>query len=157
MLPEPIDPAGMGILEGMVGVILSPDPSEQSVGDLVQDVDALILLTANHVSREMIENAIHLSVISRTCGGLNNEDIEAATESRVVVCDVKGPQDPFVGEHTIAFMGASAKQFFHLDKETRSGSFNSRFEYRPLDLAGKKVGHIGLGRIGRIVAEISIS
>jgi len=156
LLSEPIDNAGMMILEGRVEVVVSPDPSEQSVGQLLQDADALILRTATQVTRKMIEDAAHLKVISRTGGGLNNVDIEAATDCNVVVCGVKGPQDRFVAEHTIAFMGALAKQFFYLDNETRRGSFKSRFEYRPVGLAGKRVGLIGLGRIGRIVAEISI-
>lgn len=156
LLSEPIDNAGMMILEDRVEVVVSPDPSDQSVGQLLQDADALILRTATQVTRKMIEDAAHLIVISRTGGGLNNVDIEAATDCNVVVCGVKGPQDRFVAEHTIAFMGALAKQFFYLDSETRRGSFKSRFEYRPLGLAGKRVGLIGLGRIGRIVAEISI-
>lgn len=156
LLSEPIDNAGMIILEGRVEVVVSPDPSEQSVGQLLQDADALILRTATQVTRKMVEDTAHLKVISRTGGGLNNVDIEAATDCNVVVCGVKGPQDRFVAEHTIAFMGALAKQFFYLNNETRRGNFKSRFEYRPLGLAGKKVGLIGLGRIGRIVAEISI-
>ncbi|OEU44310.1 MAG: hypothetical protein BBJ60_10520 [Desulfobacterales bacterium S7086C20] len=156
LLSEPIDNAGMMILEDRVEVVISPDPSEQSVGQLLQDADGLILRTATQVTRKMIEDAAHLKVISRTGGGLNNVDIEAATDCNVVVCGVKGPQDRFVAEHTIAFMGALAKQFFYLDNETRRGSFKSRFEYRPVGLAGKRVGLIGLGRIGRIVAEISI-
>jgi len=156
LLSEPIDNAGMMTLESRVEVVVSPDPSEQSVGQLLQDADALILRTATQVTRKMIEDAAHLKVISRTGGGLNNVDIEAATNCNVVVCGVKGPQDRSVAEHAIAFMGALAKQFFYLDNETRRGSFKSRFEYRPVGLAGKRVGLIGLGRIGRIVAEISI-
>ena len=58
LLSEAIDYAGMRILEGKVEVIVSPDPSEQSVGDLLQDADALILRTATQVSREMIEKAV---------------------------------------------------------------------------------------------------
>jgi D-3-phosphoglycerate dehydrogenase / 2-oxoglutarate reductase len=53
-------------------------------------------------------------------------------------------------------MGALAKQFFYLDGQTRKGNFKSRFEYKPVGLAGKRVGLIGLGRIGRIVAEMCI-
>lgn len=157
LLSEAIDNAGMRILEGKVEVIVSPDPSEQSVGDLLKDADALILRTATQVSREMIEKAVHLRVISRTGGGLNNVDIEAATESNVVVCGVKGPQDRYVAEHAVGLIGALAKQFFYLNGQTRRGNFRSRFEYRPMGLAGKRVGLIGLGRIGRIVGEICVN
>lgn len=146
----------MKILQGKVEVLVSPDPSDQTVGRLIPDADALILRTATQVTRAMIQKAVRLKVISRTGGGLNNVDVEAATEHHVVVCGVKGPQDRFVAEHAVSFIGAFAKQFFYLDGQTRNGNFKSRFEYRPIGLAGKRVGLIGLGRIGRIVAEICI-
>lgn len=154
LLSEPIDEAGRSVLEGKAEVVVSPDPSEQSVGRLLQDADALIVRTATQVTREMIEGAGRLKVISRTGGGLNNVDIEAATDCNVVVCGVKGPQDRFVAEHAVSMMGALAKQFFYLDRETKKGNFKSRFEYRPVGLAEKRVGLVGLGRIGRILAEI---
>lgn len=156
LLSEPIDKAGLKILEGRAEVIISPDPSEESVGRLLKDADALIVRTATQITREMIEGAGQLKVISRTGGGLNNVDVEAATDCNVVVCGVKGPQDRFVAEHAVFLMGALAKAFFYLDGETRRGNFKSRFEYRPVGLAEKRVGLIGLGRIGRIVAEICI-
>ena len=154
LLSEPIDKAGLNMLEGRVEVVISPDPSEASVGRLLKDADGLIVRTATQITREMIEGAGQLKVISRTGGGLNNVDVEAATECNVVVCGVKGPQDRFVAEHAVFMMGALAKQFFYLDGEIRKGNFKSRFEYRPGGLTGKRVGLIGLGRIGQIVAEI---
>lgn len=154
LLSEPIDEAGMRVLEGNAEVVISPDPSGESVSQLLQDADALIVRTATQVTREMIEGASRLKVISRTGGGLNNVDVEAATDCHVVVCGVKGAQDRSVAEHTVAMMGALAKQFSYLGDETRKGNFRSRYEYRPMNLAGKRVGLIGLGRIGRIVADI---
>lgn len=157
LLSEPIDKAGMKVLEGKAEIIVSPDPSDATVGDLLRDADALIVRTATRVSREMIRGAPKLKVISRTGGGLNNVDVEAATEYNVVVAGVKGAQDRPVAEHAVFLMGALAKQFSYLDGQVRQGNFKSRFEYRPTTLSGKHVGLIGLGRIGRIVAEICIA
>jgi D-3-phosphoglycerate dehydrogenase / 2-oxoglutarate reductase len=156
LLSEPIDEAGMRVLQGKAEIIVSPDPSNDTVGRLIPDAEALVLRTATQVTREMIQKAPRLKVISRTGGGLNNVDVEAATEHNVVVCGVKGPQDRFVAEHAASLMGALAKQFFYLDGQTRKGKFKSRFEYKPVGLAGKRLGLIGLGRIGKIVAEIGI-
>jgi D-3-phosphoglycerate dehydrogenase / 2-oxoglutarate reductase len=156
LLSEAIDEAGIKVLQGKVAVVVSPDPSNQTVAKLIPDADALILRTATIVSREMIQKGSRLKVISRTGGGLNNVDVEAATDHNVVVCGVKGPQDRFVAEHAVSFMGALAKQFSYLDGQTRRGNFKSRFEYKPAGLAGKRVGLIGLGRIGKLVAEICI-
>ncbi len=102
----------------------------------------------------MLQKAQRLKVVSRTGCGLNNVDVEAATDHRVVVCGVKGPQDRYMAEHAVMMMGALAKHFDYLDGQTRKGNFRSRFEYRPIGLAGKRVGLIGPGRIGRIVANM---
>ncbi len=154
LLTEPIDQAGIRVLEGRVNILVSPDPSEQSVEQLMKNAHALIVRTATQVTRTMIKGANDLQVISRTGGGLDNIDVRAATDHNVVVCGVKGAQDRSVAEHTVTLMSVLAKHLFYLDGETRKGNFKARFEYRPVNLAGKRVGLIGLGRIGRIVAEI---
>jgi D-3-phosphoglycerate dehydrogenase / 2-oxoglutarate reductase len=154
LLSEPIEQAAIKLIEGKAQIVVSPDPSEVTVGRLLEEADALILRTATRVNREMIQKAPRLRVISRTGGGLNNVDVEAATDHRVVVCGVKGPQDRYVAEHAVAMMGSLAKHFSYLDAQMRKGNFRSRFEYRPLGLAGKRLGLVGLGRIGRIVADI---
>lgn len=154
LLSEAIHESGVRLLENRAEVMVCPEPSPEAIAGLIGDVDALIIRTAGRVTREMIEQAARLKVISRTGGGLNNVDIEAATEHNIVVCGVKGPQDRMVAEHAIALMGALAKQFFYLDEQVRKGNFLSRKEYRPMGLSGKRVGLIGLGRIGRLVADI---
>ena len=154
LLSETIHKSGIELLESQAEVVVCPEPTEEAIGNLIRDVDALIIRTAGKVTREMIKKAERLKVISRTGGGLNNVDIEAATDYHIVVCGVKGPQDRLVAEHTLALMGALAKQFFYLNAQVRKGNFASRKEYRPAGLSGKRVGLIGLGRIGRIVADI---
>lgn len=155
LLSERIDESGLRLLaESKAEVTISPEPTEEAIASLIADVDALIIRTAGRVTRETIQKAERLKVISRTGGGLNNVDVEAATEYDIVVCGVKGPQDRLVAEHTVSLMGALAKQFFYLDAQVRKGNFESRKEYRPEGLTGKRVGLIGLGRIGRLVAEI---
>ena len=154
LLAEAIDEAGMKVLAGKVDIVISPDPSGESVGQRLKEAHGLIVRTATKVTRSMIKSAPRLEVISRTGGGLDNVDIEAATESSVVVCGVKGPQDRFVAELAVSLIMALSKQIFYLNAEVRKGNFKSRYEYRPVGLFGKRVGLIGLGRIGRIVADI---
>lgn len=155
LLSERIDESGLRLLaQSKAEVTISPEPTEEAIANLIADADALIIRTAGKVTRQTIQRAERLKVISRTGGGLNNVDVEAATECDIVVCGVKGPQDRLVAEHSVFLMGALAKQFFYLDAQVRKGNFLSRKEYRPQGLSGKRVGLIGLGRIGRLVAEI---
>ncbi|MGE5841531.1 MAG: hydroxyacid dehydrogenase, partial [Deltaproteobacteria bacterium] len=146
LLSELIEESAVKLLEDKARVVVSPDPSDATVGRLLEEADALILRTATRVTREMFQKAKRLKVVSRTGGGLNNVDVDAATDYRVVVCGVKGPQDRYVAEHAVLMMGTLAKHFPYLDGQTRKGNFRSRFEYRPMGLAGKRVGLIGLGR-----------
>lgn len=155
LLSEPIEAAGMAALEGKAEVLISPDPSAETVGRLLRDADALVLRTATKIDRQMIAQAPKLKVISRTGGGLNNVDIDAATEFGVVVAGVKGPQDRYVAEHTIALIMSLSKQLPYLDEQTRKGNFRSRFEYKPMGLEGKVLGLVGFGRIGKIVASVA--
>ncbi|MBW2488611.1 MAG: hydroxyacid dehydrogenase [Deltaproteobacteria bacterium] len=154
LLSETIHESGIRLLESEAEVIVCPEPTEEAIGSLIKGVDGLIIRTAGKVTREMIQQAGQLKVISRTGGGLNNVDIDAATEHNIIVCGVKGPQDRMVAEHTLALMGALTKHFFYLDAQVRKGNFASRKEYRPAGLSGKRIGLIGLGRIGRIVADM---
>jgi D-3-phosphoglycerate dehydrogenase len=156
LLAEPIDEAGMKVLQGKVDILISSDPSGESVGQFLKEAHGLIVRTATQVTRPMIESAPRLEVISRTGGGVDNVDIEAATGRNVVVCGVKGPQDRFVAEHAVTLIMALAKQIFYLDEEVRKGNFKSRYDYRPMGLVGKRVGLVGLGRIGRIVAGMCL-
>ena len=155
LLSEPIEAAGMAALQGKAEVVISPDPSNETVGRLLRDADALILRTATKVTRAMIAASPRLKVISRTGGGLNNVDIDAATEYGVVVAGVKGPQDRYVAEHAIALIMALSKQLPYLDAQTRKGNFKSRFEYKPMGVEGKILGLVGFGRIGKIVATVA--
>lgn len=156
LLSEPIEAAGMAALQGKAEVLISPDPSGETVGRLLRDADALILRTATKVTKDMIAASPRLKVISRTGGGLNNVDIDAATSHGVVVAGVKGPQDRYVAEHTIALIMALSKQLPYLDAQTRKGNFKSRFEYKPMGVDGKTLGLVGLGRIGKIVASVAL-
>ena len=94
LLSETIHESGIRLLESEAEVIVCPEPTEEAIGSLIKGVDGLIIRTAGKVTREMIQQAGQLKVISRTGGGLNNVDIDAATEHNIIVCGVKGY--PFV-------------------------------------------------------------
>lgn len=155
VLSEAIEETGIRALKDKAEIIVSPDPSSETVGRLMLDADALIVRTATQVTRTMMEGAKRLKVISRTGGGLNNVDVEAATAHNIVVAGVKGPQDRYVAEHAVALMCALSKHLPYLDEQMRKGNFKARYEYKPIGLYGKRLGLIGLGRIGKIVASIA--
>ena len=57
LISQPIDDAGMQILEGQAEIIISPEPTEAVLGDLLKEADGLIIRTAGQVTRSMLEQA----------------------------------------------------------------------------------------------------
>jgi D-3-phosphoglycerate dehydrogenase len=86
LLSQPIHEAGMKLLEGRVEVIVSPDTSEETVRKLSRDVNGILVRTASRLSRQTILEAPDLEVIARTGVGVDNIDVEAATERNIPVC-----------------------------------------------------------------------
>lgn len=104
-------------------------------------------------TREIIESADELEVIGRHGVGVDNIDIEAAPRRRIPVVYTPNANMVSVAEHTIGFILALTKRLFISDKATREGNFAIREECAAIDLEGKTLGIIGLGRVGSTLAK----
>jgi D-3-phosphoglycerate dehydrogenase len=154
LLPEPIEEEALALLAGRgLQILASPDKKPESVAALMPQADAVVLRTGLRMSAELIERGQRLATISRTGAGFDNVDLAAATRRGAIVTSSIGANTQTVAEHALALILALAKQLPYLDRETRSGNFRSRFDYRPRDLRGATLGVIGFGRIGREVAR----
>lgn len=132
-----------------VELILS-DPKEfyQHLGE----AEALLVRSAAKVTREVIEQAPKLRVIGRAGIGVDNIDLEAATERGILVMNTPGGNAVAVAEHTLALMLALARQIPAADASTKSGKWEKK-RFMGTELRGKTLGVIGLGSIGREVVR----
>ncbi|MDP9750892.1 hydroxyacid dehydrogenase [Thermoanaerobacter pentosaceus] len=153
LLSEEIHPEGKKILEGRFEVLAAPDRSEQTLISMVKDVDAIILRTTSKITRKVIENAPKLKIISRTGAGVDNVDVEAATERGILVCNLPAVNNISVCEHTIALIMHLAKQLSFMDKAVRTGNWKARNSNVSIELEGKVLGIVGMGNIGALVAK----
>jgi len=153
LLPESIRPEGWRILEGRVRIVEAPDHTSETLKKFIRDAHGVILRTGARVTAEIIAEAPHLQVIARTGAGVDNVDVKAATERGIYVCYVPDANVVSVAEHVIALLLALSKQLKILDNEARGGNFAIRYQYLPTELWEKTLGIIGLGKIGRAVAE----
>lgn len=147
-LDRPIPLGFDDLFDGRVEVI-GPDPSA------LPDADA-VLAGASIWDGERIAKAPNLKVISRTGIGYDTVDLDAATARGVIVCNA--PESPTIStaEHTMALM-------FHATKALRSNQrrlANHDGDYyaanEAVELAGKTLGIIGMGRIGKRVAKAAL-
>lgn len=125
-------------------------PADEEVIELVQGNDVVIASAAERYTRAVLERADTLKHVARWGVGYETVDVPAATENGVVVTTTMGSNHWAVADHAFALMLAVARRVVELD-----GVARSRQWARPLsrDVWQKTLGIVGLGRIGKGVAQ----
>jgi D-3-phosphoglycerate dehydrogenase / 2-oxoglutarate reductase len=141
---------------GKVVVIETTAPADQDIAPYLPHVTAVIARGSAIVSRDIIERAGRLRVIGRTGVGFDRIDVTAATERGIPVVITKNTGAVAVAEGALALAFALAKQLFELDRIVRTGRWAQRDHSIVQDLTGATIGVIGLGRIGREMARMSL-
>jgi D-3-phosphoglycerate dehydrogenase len=118
----------------------------------VVDCDAILARTA-HFPAKVFEAGKRLKVISRHGVGYDNIDVARATDLGIWVTFAPESNANTVAEHTIGCILTLARNFIQLDRETRAGNWEIRDKLLGTDLSGKVLGIVGLGKIGRRVAQ----
>jgi D-3-phosphoglycerate dehydrogenase len=155
LLPQPIEDEAMKLLQASgCEIVLSPDPKPGTVKPLMKGVQGVVLRTGIRMTRELMSHADDLWVISRTGAGVDNVDVQAATEIGILVTCVPGANTRTVVEHTLALIFALMKQIPLMERELRRDNFSIRFKNIPRDLNGKTLGVVGIGRIGSELARV---
>jgi D-3-phosphoglycerate dehydrogenase / 2-oxoglutarate reductase len=154
LLSEDINPRGKEMLAGKAEIIIAPDTSEATAMKLVHDATAIILRVTTIINSAIIENAPKLKIIARTGVGVDNVDVSAATGKGIFVCNFPGMNNITVAEHALAMIMALSKQVVHMHSAVKSGNWNERFSERQMEVGGKKLGIIGMGQIGSMVAKM---
>ena len=90
LITKAIHQAGMDVLKNKVEPLILPDSSAETLKRLATDVEGIILRTNTKVTREIMEAAPYLKVISRTGVGVDNIDVTAASERGIFVCNTAG-------------------------------------------------------------------
>lgn len=129
--------------------------SKEEIIKGIEGKDALLCLLSDKIDREIIESNPNLKIIANYGAGFDNIDIKAANEYKIPVTNTPGISTISTAELTIALMLGIARRVVEGDKITRAGKFSG---WAPLyqlgtELAGKTLGIIGMGNIGRAVAK----
>ncbi|MHB8191103.1 MAG: phosphoglycerate dehydrogenase [Ferrimicrobium sp.] len=122
----------------------------------VYDVNAIIIRSATQITASVLSAAPNLVVVGRAGIGLDNVDVAAATAAGVMV--VNAPQSNIISaaEHTMALMLSLARSIPQAH-ESLSGGTWARSKFEGVELYGKTLGIVGLGRIGALVAQRALS
>jgi len=153
LLSHPLYKPGMEALEGKASLIIPNNGDSDIIIEDLKKADGFILRIGK-IDRKAIEACGKLRVITRPGVGVDNVDVQAATEKGIPVVICPAANTRAVAEHTVALMFAIAKNVVESDVETRKGNFSIRNKYAAVELSGKTVSIIGFGNIGKTVAQI---
>lgn len=121
--------------------------SEEEVSAAVAEVDALVVRSQTKVTAKVLEAAPRLRVVGRAGVGVDNVDVEAATQRGVVVMNTPGGNTVSTAEHAFSLMMSLARRIPQAHASVKAGRWE-RKNFEGIELRGKTLGILGMGRIG---------
>lgn len=152
LVSEEISDLGLNKLKEQVTVDVLTNLTPDELLEKIVNYDALIVRSATKVTRSVIDAGTRLKIVGRAGVGVDNIDVEAATEKGVIVINVPGGNTISAAEHTIAMMTSLARNIASASCSLKSRQWK-RSSYMGVELYKKCLGVIGLGRIGSEVIK----
>ncbi|MFT3963352.1 hydroxyacid dehydrogenase [Propionivibrio sp.] len=144
---------GMQVLELEAATVVANSSDLRNNLDQARDADGIVL-RVGRIGRELMESCPKLRVISRPGVGVDTVDVAAATALGIPVVVAPGTNQRSVAEHAVALIYTITKNVLESHLKTAAGDFGIRNKYAAVELAGKRLGIVGFGHIGKETARI---
>ena len=157
MIRDNMSPLAKDILEatGQIEVVVDNDKTTgqpEALAEIISEFDGLAIRSGTQVTEQVLKRSAHLKVIGRAGIGVDNIDVNAATHKGVVVMNAPGGNTVTTAEHAISMMLSLARNVPQATASMRAGKWEKK-KLTGVEITGKTLGIIGLGQIGRVVAE----
>ena len=129
-----------------------PKISKEELKKIIGGFEALIVRSATKVTAEILECGTNLELIGRAGAGVDNIDLESATRHGIIVMNTPGGNTVSAAEHACAMMLSAARRIPQATADLKQGNWNKK-KFTGVELEGKTLSIIGLGKIGREVAS----
>jgi len=154
LVSDSLSKEGLEFLKQAKGIELDNRPglNEEELAKALSGVEGLVIRSGSKVTAKVIEAADKLRVIGRAGIGIDNVDVKAASRRGIIVMNTPTGNAVTTAEHAIGLLFSIARKIPQASQTMKEGKWEKKaFEGR--ELAGKTLGVIGLGNIGRIVAD----
>jgi D-3-phosphoglycerate dehydrogenase / 2-oxoglutarate reductase len=152
VVAEKISSRALELLHEPRWTVVTPEQLDGTLAAQIDSADALIVRSAVQVNAELLEGARKLRVIGRAGVGVDNIDLDFATRKGIAVMNTPGANAVAVAEHTLAMMLAMARHLCRADRLMHASKWEKK-SLQGVELRGKTLGVVGLGRIGMEVAR----
>lgn len=155
LITDAISDEGLAILKDQAEIIYKPGMSDADIKEQISDCDAMLIRSGTTVTEDIINAcSSKMKVIGRAGVGVDNIHLESATNKGIIVINSPDGNTTAAAEHTITLMMSLARNISIADSSIKAGEWN-RKAFTGIELQGKVLGIIGLGKIGSKVAEIA--
>jgi D-3-phosphoglycerate dehydrogenase len=151
LVAEAIAPEGVALLRAHHDVDERPGLSPTELCQILDRYDALVVRSQVKVDAALIAAGTRLQVIGRAGVGVDNVDLEAATRAGITVVNAPTGNTIAAAEHTLALLYGVARKIAAADASVRRGEWE-RTQFTGLELRGRTLGIVGLGKIGQAIA-----
>ena len=155
VLTSPLHPDGHTLLESEARVLVCADETEAGFAKVAADAQGILFRIRPRCTEELMKACPKLRVVGRHGVGLDTVDIPAATRLGVAVVHAPGSNSQAVAEHALMLMLTCVKRTRLVDKATRAGDWGAKARTGNIELAGKTLGIVGVGNVGRRVAKFA--
>jgi len=147
LVTDSIDKAGVELLEEIAEVEVETGLPPEELKKRIRDADALMIRSATKVTADVIDAAKKLKVIGRAGVGVDNVDLKAATRKGILVVNAPESSSITVAEHAMGLILALARKIPPASSSLKDGKWEKK-RFMGVELRGKNLGVVGLGRIG---------
>ncbi|MGD2145642.1 MAG: D-2-hydroxyacid dehydrogenase [Anaerolineae bacterium] len=150
---DPLDPSAVAAMrDGGIDVAVRDDVTAGELEAIVPEYEALVIRSRTKVRAPLIDKATHLRAVIRAGVGLDNVDVDYAEAKGVEVRNTPAASSNAVAELTIGYLFALARPIVQASLSMKDGKWEKK-RLKGTELAGKTLGLVGFGRIGRLVGE----
>ena len=154
LITDKINEVAGKIIGEVAEPVFLPTMSEDELCEVIGEYDAIMIRSQTKMTKKIIEAGKNLKIIGRAGVGVDNVDIEAATDKGVIVVNSPDGNTTAAAEHTVALMLAMSRNIVDAAKTTKEGLWE-RSKYTGCEVFGKTLGIIGFGKIGQHVAKVA--
>ncbi len=152
LITDKINETAKNIIDEVAQGVILPTMSEDELCKVIGEYDALMVRSQTKVTPKVIEAGKNLKIIGRAGVGVDNINLEAATQNGIIVVNSPDGNTNAAAEHTVALMLAMSRNIAKAAVSTKEGNWE-RSKFTGHEVFGKTLGVIGFGKIGHHVAE----
>lgn len=152
LVADAINEKGIENLKEVADVVVDTSITPEELLNTISEYHGIVVRSRTKVTREVIEKAANLQIIARAGVGVDNIDLDAATEKGIMVVNSPESTSITVAEHTMGLLLTLARKLSIADKSVKEGKWEKK-KFMGVELRNKTLGVIGMGRIGSQVVN----